>query len=155
MSVENKKFNEMLSKFCERGFLKEVYSSEKAIVCNAYNQFYIAFSTDLLKEYDAGFPGFIMNSHGLKSILNDENFVNYYYGCLSDEDQDHTLVFLNEELFRFWMERDSEFKQKVPADNMDMEFEEYLLENGAEAALEKLLEGEPRRRSFFDFFRRK
>lgn len=155
MDLVNANFDALLNRFYERGFLREVYVSERAIVCNAYNQFYIAFSKDLLKEYDGGFPGFMMNSNGLKSILKDENFVNYYYGCLSDEDQDHVLVFLNEELFRFWMERDSEFKQKVPGDNMDMAFEAELLEKGADAVREKLLEGEPRRRSFFDFFRRK
>ena len=46
--MTNKAFEELLNKFYAHGFLKEVYSSEKAIVCNCYNQFYIAFSWKIL-----------------------------------------------------------------------------------------------------------
>lgn len=151
MSDDIKEFYDLLNRFYERGFLKEVFNSEKAIVCNAYNQFYIAFSKALIKKYDnAGFPGFVMNSKGLRYIVEDDNFVNQYYGALSDEEQDKVLAFLDEKLFDFWEKHDLDFKQKPTGKNMDLEFEAELLAKGPDAFRKQA----PRKRGFFNFFKK-
>ena len=60
--MENKEFLELLNKFYDNGLLKEVYRSPRAIVCNVFNQYYLAFSLDIIENI-------VMLSPVLLSIL--------------------------------------------------------------------------------------
>ena len=129
--MENKEFAELLNKFYAHGLLKEVYRSKKAIVCNAFDQFYIAFALDLMKDYTDTFPGFSINTNGLRYIVEDDTYVLRHFQALSDENQDKTLVLLNEKLLQFWLEKRSEFEHRPP--KVDLEFEQEVMAKGKNA----------------------
>lgn len=143
--MKSKDFTGFLQEFYDQGFLREVYRSEKAIVCNVYNQFYIALDRQFLEKrgekYSRNIPCFTMNSHGLKAIVEDDSYVTRYYRYLSKEDQSRVLMWLDERLFRSWERRDPQLKQKSPQNNMDLAFEASLLKKGPEAMRAQLLKG--------------
>lgn len=124
-------FNELLNKYYENGLLKEVYRTEKAVVCNAFDQFYIAFSLDLVESFAQDFPGFTMNSTGLRNIVEDDMFVIRYYQNLSSEDQDKVLVIFNENLFQHFLTHKEEFQKRSP--KVDLQFEQEVMEKGKDA----------------------
>lgn len=155
MDADYKEFLQLLNQLCERGYWKQVYATEQAIVCNVYNQFYIAFSRKLLKPVNGYYPGFTMNTLGLKAILEDENFVNTYYGYLSPEEQDKVLTMVGKSLLNHFEKHDQEFRQRPPRASMDLAFEAELLEKGVDAMRAQLLANKPKKRSIFNFFRRK
>ncbi|MBO5120128.1 MAG: hypothetical protein J6C28_00395 [Bacilli bacterium] len=133
-------FNGMLNRFYENGLLKEVYKSETATVCNAFDQFYIAFSNELVAQYEDGrFPGFIMNSNGLRSIVEDNNFVNRYFGSLSSKGQDEVLVLLDETLFQHFATHKAEFSKRPP--RVDLAYEQQVMAmQGKQGELASMLE---------------
>ena len=134
MAKENKAFTEMLNKFYENGLLKEVYRSEKAIVCNVFNQYYIAFSLDIVEHYTKDFPGFIMlGSSGLLEILRKDNFVNEYCGYLTQEQKTRVQMFLNDDFFAQLLEKKEEFSQCPPPSKVDLVFEREVMEKGKAA----------------------
>ena len=155
MDTDYQEFLQLLDQFCQRGYWKKVYATDQAIVCNVYDQFYIAFSRKLLKRVEGYYPGFTMNSIGLKNILEDENFVNTYYGYLSPKEQDKVLVMVDESLLDHFEKRDQEFRQRPPGESMDLAFEAELLNKGVDAMRAQLLANKPKKRSIFDIFKRK
>ena len=126
MANDNRAFGELLSKFYENGLLKEVYRTEKVVVCNAFNQFYVAFSLDLVDSYTQDFPGFSMNSSGLRYIVEDDNFVFRYFQNLSSKAQDDALFLLNEAQFAHFQAHQEEFRQRPV--KVDLAFEQKVLE---------------------------
>ena len=119
-------FHEMLNRFYEKGVLKEVYKSDKATVCNAFDQFYIAFSNELVAQYEDGrFPGFTMNSNGLRSVVEDNNFINHYFGSLSSKEQDEVLVLLDETLLQHFVTHKAEFAARPP--RVDLAYEQQVI----------------------------
>lgn len=150
MAKENRAFEELLQKFYENELLREVYRTKKAVVCNAFDQFYIAFSLDLVESYTQDFPGFMMNSFGLKSILEDDRFVVRYFQHLSSKDQDDVLFLLDEVQFVHFQTHREEFRKR-PA-KVDLALEQELLLKGKDALKQE--ENAPKRK-FFDFWKRK
>lgn len=124
-------FNELLNKYYENGLLKEVYRTERAVVCNAFDQFYIAFSLELVESYAQDFPGFMMNSFGLRSIVEDDTFVIHYYLYSSSEDQDEVLMILDEKQFQHFLAHKEEFQKRPP--RVDLQFEQEVMEKGKDA----------------------
>lgn len=124
-------FNELLNEYYENGLLKEVYRTERAVVCNAFDQFYIAFSLELVESYAQDFPGFMMNSFGLRSIVEDDTFVIHYYLSLSSEDQDEVLMILDEKQFQHFLAHKEEFQKRPP--KVDLQFEQEVMEKGKDA----------------------
>lgn len=127
MASKKSNFTEMLNKFYANGVLKEVYTSEHATVCNAFNQFYIAFSNDLVEQYDGRFPGFSMNSAGLRYIVEDDNFVNRYFGNLTSKEQDKVLVLLDDKLLQHFITHKEEFSKRPPKAGMDLAYEQQVM----------------------------
>ena len=144
MDTEKKSYLDFLQKFYDHGLLKEVYRSEKAIVVNVYNQFYMAIDRTFLdkntEKYAESIPCFIMNSAGLKRIIEDDSYVKRFYLLLPEEDKEKSLRFLSESHFQAWLKKDSAYKQKDIPEHMDLEFEALLLEKGADAVRAQLLE---------------
>ena len=120
-----------LQKFYDRGFLREVYRSKRAIVCNVYNQFYVAFDRTFLDKADEKYatmvPCFTMNSLGLKEIVKDDRFVTHYYLQLTPEQQSTNLRWIDQKLFESFERRDGELRQKPVPDHMDLDYEAKLL----------------------------
>lgn len=134
-------FKKLLDKFYANGVLKEVYASEHATVCNAFNQFYIAFSNDLVEQYDGRFPGFSMNSAGLRHIVEDDDFVNRYFGNLSSKEQDQVLVLLDEKLLHHFISHKGEFSRRPPKAGMDLAYEQQVMAmQGKQGELASMLE---------------
>ena len=133
-------FYEMLNKFYANGVLKEVYSSEKATVCNAFDQFYIAFSNELVAQYEDGrYPGFMMNSSGLRSIVKDDNFVNHYFVVLSSKEQDEVLILLDEIQLKHFVTHKAEFSKRPP--RVDLAYEQQVMAmQGKQRELASMLE---------------
>lgn len=150
MAKDNKAFTELLNRFYENGLLKEVYSSKRALVCNAFDQFYIAFALDLMEDYTDAFPGFSINTNGLRYIVEDDTYVLRHFQALSDEDQNETLVLLNEKLLQFWLEKRSEFKQRPP--KVDLQFEQEVMAKGKDALKQEECAN---RHNLFGFVKRK
>lgn len=156
-----------LQKFYDHGFLREVYRSDRTIVCNAYNQFYMIIDRTFLDKadgkYDQMIPVFVSGGLGLKEIIKDEKFAQRYYLCLPKEEQDKVLRFLDERLFQSFIKKDSMLKQKPVPEQMDLAFEAALLERGPDAMRAQLLAEEAaekarqksEKRSIFNFFKRK
>lgn len=128
MAKENKSFTKLLNKFYENGLLKEVYRSEKTIVCNVFNQFYIAFSLDINEVYTDEFPCFMMGTLGLKKILEDNSFVMSYYANLTEEQKDKVLILFNEDYFRHLLKNKDELLATLPNPKLDLRFEQELIE---------------------------
>ena len=131
MSKENKAFAEQLQKFYENGLFKEVYRTENAIICNVFNQYYLAFSLDLVAHYTENFPCFMMvNSSGLLETMRNDHFVNEYYGYLTQEQKAKVLTFLNDELFEQLSASKEEMMQLPPQKKIDLEFEQEVMKKG-------------------------
>ena len=143
---ENKAFLELLTKFYENGLLKEVYRSQNVIVCNVLNQFYFVFDLEILQDLTENFPGFLMNSHGLRKIVEDNDYVNTYYGLLSDEAKSDAMRLLNENAFERLLKKKEDYLQRAVPDNMDLDFERELLIKGPETLKQE--KTTPKRRSF-------
>lgn len=124
-------FNELLNKYYQNGLLKEAYRTERAVVCNVFDQFYIAFSLELVEGFAQDFPGFIMNSNGLRSIVEDDKFVIRYYPSLPSEDQNQMLVLLDEAFFQHLLTHKEEFGKRPP--RVDLQFEQEVMEKGKDA----------------------
>lgn len=131
MSKENKSFAEQLRAFYDNGLFKEVYRTEKAIICNVLNQYYLAFSLDIVAQYTENFPCFKMvSSSGLLETLRNDNFVNEYYGYLTQEQKSKVLTFLNDELFAQLLADKEKMMRLPPPKKIDLEFEREVMEKG-------------------------
>ena len=134
MAKENKAFLEILDKFYENGLLKEVYRSEKAIVCNVFNQFYVEFSLDEVQNHTKNFPGYIgLKSSGLLEILRNDNFINEYSRCLRKGQKNELLMFLNDDSFAALLKMKADFAQNPPQCRLDLDFEQEVMKNGKAA----------------------
>ena len=130
MIKENPEFLALLNKCYDLGVLREVFRSERAIVCNVFNQTYLAFPLVVVADqHEGNYPGFAMNSHGLKCIVEDDRFVLEYYRHLDDADRDRVLIVFNEDLLNFWLKKKEEFEKRPPHEKMDLEYERQILEN--------------------------
>ena len=127
--MEKNNFTEMMDKFNSHGLMKKVYETENAMVCNVFDQFYVAFSASVMQKYENGdrFPGFIMGSEGLKQVVQDDSFATTYYGMLSPKDQERILMFVDEKLFQSLLSRKDKLSQKPPHPNMDLAFEQQVI----------------------------
>lgn len=124
--IKNKSnLENMLDKFYANEVLREVYTSEKAIVCNVFNQYYVAFSKDICKKYEDQFPGFIVNSQGLRTIVEDDNYINYHFEYLSEETKGKSLALVDEVLLQHMTAHKSEFSKRPP--KVDLEYEQQLI----------------------------
>lgn len=140
MIKENKPFLELLSKAYGLGLMKEVFRSERAIVCNVFNQTYLAFPLEVIADqHEGSYAAFAMNSHGLKCIVEDDRFVLEYYRHLDEADRDRVLVVFDENLLKFWLGKREELEKQLPHEKMDLDYERKLLENPPE----------PKKRGFF------
>ena len=126
MTNNKEKFNEMLNKFYANGLLTEVYATENTKVCNAFNQFYVAFNMDMVAEFPDQFPGIKMGSSAFKDVVNDERYALAYFGALSPESQKKAILPLDDKLFTFWMANKAEFASRPP--KVDLEFEQQVIE---------------------------
>lgn len=131
----NKAFEELLCKFYENGLLKEVYRSERAVVCNVFNQYYIAIPLDFLDLSPDGYVAYVMNSKGLRTILEDDDYILHHYKGLSEEMKEKSLAILDENLFRHMLEHKAEYAQRPTRESVDLAFEQEVMEKG-KAALE-------------------
>lgn len=127
--MENRavEFEEMLNKFYNHGLLKEVYSSDKTKICNAFDQFYVAFNLDMQAELTSQFAGFKMGSATLKRVVEDEGYVIDYFNALSPETQQKIVLPLDEQLFNFWMANKEAFSRKPPNPKLDLAYEHQLI----------------------------
>lgn len=156
-----------LQKFYDHGLLREVYRTELVIVCNAYNQFYLALDRKFIEKhpqkYAENIPVFTMNSKGLKYLLEDDTFIKRYYINLPEEEQSSTLRFLDEQLFQSLMKRSSVLQQKPIPEHMDLDLEAELLKKGPDGVRARLAmeastqnpQENPRKSRIFPFFKRK
>lgn len=127
MAAKAANFNAMIDKFYKSGLLKEVYSSDRAKVCNVFDQFYIAYSLDIMDGYTDQFPGFMMGTAGLKRIVEDDNFVNNYYQHLTPEQQDKVLILLDQGYFDHLSSDRSRLEQMAPNPKLDLDFERQVI----------------------------
>jgi hypothetical protein len=132
MKTKNEKFNEMLNRFYENGLMKEVYASEHAIVCNILDQLYVVFNVFVMDEWknEYGYPGFIVNSRGLRNILKDDVYVHAHYLSLPEKMQRDYLLVLNEKFYRHMVDNKERLSQKPPNPEIDLEFEKAVIEHG-------------------------
>ena len=127
-------FEKQLQKFYDSSLLKEVYRTEKAIVCNVYNQYYLAFSLDILKNYTENFPCFkMLNSSGLLEVVRNDSFVNEYYSYLSPEQKSKILTILNDDLFAQLSSQKEALLQLPVPEKINLEFEREVMANGRKA----------------------
>lgn len=129
----HRNFEELLGKFYENGLLKEVYRSERVVVCNVFNQYYIAIPLDFLDLSSFGYVVYVINSNGLRYILEDDDYILYHYQGLSEEMKDKSLVFLNEKLFQHMLEHKDEYAQRPTRESVDLAFEQEVIEKGKAA----------------------
>ena len=131
--MENKTLLELLDRFYAHGLLKEVYTSDTAIVCNVFNQYYVAFPLQVIKKLGCAeqFPGYIVNSKGLRSIVEEDNYINLHFQALSEEMKDKSLAVLDEKLFQHMLVHKDEFAQRPP--KVDLRFEQEVIAKGKEA----------------------
>ncbi len=151
METKNDNLIELLNRFFEAGVLKLVYKSDNAIVCNVFNQYYVAFSVPICRKYTEQFPGFVINSKGLRTVLEDDEYINYHFSALSEETQKASLAYVDEVLLQHMIKNKSEFEKRPP--KIDLEFEKAVIELG-KGALELFPDEEekPKKRRFFGLF---
>ena len=127
--MKSNEFNELMDKFYGEGLMTKVYETDKALVCNVFNQFYIAFSSEILKMYEERsiFPGFVMNSEGLKQIVQDDSYAATYYGYLPPEQQSRALRFADEKMYETLLSKKDILSKKEPGPNMDLAYEQQLI----------------------------
>ena len=162
MKTKNEKFNEMLNRFYENGVMKEVYASDKAIVCNVFNQFYFLISVEIIEwecrkeqpsNFNGKYPVFAMNQEGLRWILKYEDFTYEYYGFLPKEIQSRALRFLDESLLQHLVKNKDTFEKRPIGPQINLEFEKAVIELG-KGALELFPDEEEKskKRRFFGLF---
>ena len=125
----NSEFNKLMERFYGAGLMKKVYETDNALVCNVFNQFYIAFSSEILKMYEDRnvFPGFVMNSEGLKQIVQDDSYATTYYGYLPPEQQSRALRFADEKMYETLLSKKDILSKKAPGPNVDLTYEQQLI----------------------------
>ena len=82
-SFEKKIFE--LSKYEQAGVFRKIYETDQILVYNILNQTYIAFDLNYLKENDSYLMGLMINSGGLRELVNDNNYIYIYYDSLPKE----------------------------------------------------------------------
>lgn len=127
MAEVNKNFLDILEKFYENGIFKKVYSSERATVCNVFNQMYVAFSHDMMEHYDKDFPGFVMNSDGLKNIVSDDKFVLTYFQNIPRRKRKELLVVLDNQFLNNMIANKQEYQNLPPNPYIDLAYEQQLI----------------------------
>lgn len=127
MVDKKSKFKETLDKYYANGLFKQVYASDNAIVCNILNQLYVGFSLDVVGHYDQNYPGFIMNSNGLRNVIQDPNFINTYFGNLSSKGQDDALLILEDRFFNHMMANKDALSRKPPNPELDLAYEQQVI----------------------------
>ena len=138
MINERKDFWQIYNKFCENGIFKQVYASEKVLVCNVFNQMYVMFVVDLMKEYTDSFPGITMNSVGLRNVLKrDAEFAIEYITNLSAKDREDALMVIDEDFFQHMYTHKQEFERRSPSKDVDLAFEQEIFLHGKEALKKK------------------
>lgn len=127
--MEKSNFTALMDRFYDSGLMKKVYETDNALVCNVFDQFYMAFSSDIVKRYEEKgmFPGFIMNTEGLRQIVADDSFATTYYGLLPPEKQETALRFVDENLYSSLLRKKDALSQRPPQPNMDLEFEQQVI----------------------------
>ena len=131
MSEENQAFTAQLKKFCEHGLFKEVYRSEKAIVCNVLDQFYVAFDRNIVQDRRDNFPGYIMlKSSGLLEVLRNDDFVSQYFGYLTPQQHAILLMRLDDDHFTALLQLKEAFALNPPPCRLDLDFEQKVMKDG-------------------------
>lgn len=126
MNEKMEEFYELLNKFYDNSIFREVYKSDDILVCNVFEQFYAVFNLDVIKETKENFFGFMMNSNGLKSVVEDSRFFNQYYEHLSEEMLNKRLIVFNENYYEKLLQNRHRFESLPPSTAIDLEYEESL-----------------------------
>lgn len=127
MARQQTKFTQMLDKFYANGIFKEVYGTDKTVVCNVFNQMYVAFNLDIMAEYEGQYPGITMNADGLRRVVEDENFVIRYIQDLSPKDREEALMVVDEKFLKHMITNKDKFSRKPVSRDVDLAYEQELI----------------------------
>ena len=89
---------------------------------------------------------------GLKTIIQDDDYLVHHYSALSEEMKDKSLAVVDERLFQHMLAHKSEFSQRPPKAAVDLSFEQKLLEQGVEGIRDLLPGAKPKKTKLFNFF---
>jgi hypothetical protein len=139
MAEHKSKLAQMLDKFYSNGVLKQVYTSKNATVCNVFDQYYVAFSHAICDRYTDQFPGFIVNSEGLRTIVEDDTYINFHYQSMSEENKNKSLAVVDERLLHHMIAHKTEFASRPP--KVDLAYEQQVMAmQGKQGELASMLE---------------
>ena len=132
MTENKEKFYEALEAYYSNGIFKEVYSSDSALVCNILDKLYVAFNLDVMDySFEAGYPGFVVNTKGLKEIVNDPLYIHTHYQNLTPQMQKDYLIVLNDKFLNHMITNKEKIKNKPPNPELDLVFESQLISEQA------------------------
>ena len=120
------KFYEKLEQFYKIGVLSEIYSTDKTIICNSLNQSYVVFNLDAIKQSNSDFLGVMMNSNGVKNMIEDENYIYTYYNSLNEMQRENVMFVLNDTVLTRLVQIKQKIEGSKPSSNIDLSTEEQL-----------------------------